>query len=227
MGTAKDPSRIGEARVQSVRQNRRQVHAATDASKAITGLAVILKQHPATIWACDFFCVQTILFRTLYVFFVIHRASRQVLHVRVTQHPTGEWTAQQIVECCGWDNEPPRFLVHDRDNCYGISFHRRVRRVAQARTPFGSPRANAITERWVRSVRTECLDHVFIFNERHLAKVLAEYVGYFNNWRPDRSIGQRPPCAPRTRASHRSDQAGEIIAIPVLGGLRHVYQQAA
>jgi hypothetical protein len=66
--------------------------------------------------------------------------------------------------------------------------------IAQARTPFRSPRANAIAERWVRSVRTECLDHVFIFNERHLAKVFAEYVGYFNHWRPHRSIGQRAPC---------------------------------
>jgi transposase InsO family protein len=88
-----------------------------------------------------------------------------VLHVRVTQHPTGEWTAQQIVECCGWDYEPPRFLVRDRDSCYSTSFNRRVRRlgIAQARTPFRSPWANAIAERWVRSVRTECLDHVFIF----------------------------------------------------------------
>ena len=116
-----------------------------------------------------------------------------------------------------------------RDCCYGTSFDRRVRNlgITQARTPFRSPRANAIAERWVRSVRTECLDHVFIFSEWHLQKVLAEYVGYFNHWRSHRSIGQRAPCAPRTRASHRSDQAGKIIAIPVLGGLHHVYQQAA
>ena len=83
------------------------------------------------------------------------------------------------------------------------------------------------SERWVRSVRTECLDHVFIFNERHLAKVLAEYVDYFNHWRPHRSIGQHAPCAPATPAPHRSAQAGKIIAIPVLGGLHHVYRWAA
>jgi len=132
------------------------------------------------------------------VFFVIHHASRQVLHVHVTAHPTAEWAAQQIVECCGWDRVPLRFLVHDRDACYGTSFDRRVRNlgIAHARTPFRSPRANAIAERWVRSVRTECLDHVFIFNERHLQKVLAEYVGYFNHWRPHRSIEQ---CASRRR----------------------------
>jgi transposase InsO family protein len=106
----------------------------------------------------------------LYVFFVIHHASRQVLHVHVTQHRTAEWTAQQIVKCCGWDCEPPRFLGYDSVSFYGTSFDRRVRHlgIAQARTPFRSLRANAIAERWVRSVRTECLDHVFIFNERHL-----------------------------------------------------------
>src|SRR5690349_10228732 len=76
-----------------------------------------------------------------------------------------------------------RFLVHDRDSCYGATFDRRVGNIgiAQVRTPFRSPRANAIAERWVRSVRTECLDHVFIFNQHHLQKVLAEYVGYFND----------------------------------------------
>jgi transposase InsO family protein len=114
------------------------------------GWRVFLKDHASAIWACDFFCVQTITFRTLYVFFVIHHASRQVLHVHVTPHPTAEWTAQQIVECCGWDCTPPRFLVHDRDSCYGTKFDRRVRNlgIAQARTPFRSPRANAIAERW-------------------------------------------------------------------------------
>jgi hypothetical protein len=73
----------------------------------------------------------------------------------LTSHPTAEWTAQQIVECCGWDYEPPRFLIHDRDNCYGTSFNPRVRRlgIAQARTPFRSPRANAIAEHWARSVQ--------------------------------------------------------------------------
>ena len=188
-----------------------------------------LRQHGSEIWACDFFCVRTITFRTLYVFFVIDHASRQVVHARVTPHPSASWTAQQIVECCAWDRVPARSLLRDRDSRYGTTFDRRVRNIgiAQIRTPFRSPRANAIAERWVRSVRTECLDHVFIFNERHLQKVLAEYVGYFNDWRPHRSLGQRAPCASRAGASHRSAQAREIIAIPVLEGLHHVYQQAA
>jgi putative transposase len=82
----------------------------------------------------------------LYVFFVIDHASRQVLHVHVTPNPTASWAAQQMVECRAWDRKLPRFLVHDRDGCYGATFHRRVRNIgiAQVRTPFRSPRANAI-----------------------------------------------------------------------------------
>jgi transposase InsO family protein len=110
-----------------------------------------------------------------------------------------------------WDCEPPRFLVHDRDSRYGTSFNRRVRNlgITHARTPFRSPRANAIAERWVRPVRTECLDHVFIFNERHLQKVLAEYVGYFNRWRPHRSIGQ--PATPAPPGALKLERSGQYL----------------
>src|SRR5262249_39930208 len=155
-----------------------QVYASNPSSRAVLPLAAVPEAARVNCLGVRFLCVQTITFRTLYVFFVIHHASRQVLHVHVTPHPTAEWTAQQIVECCSWDRVPPRFLVHDRDSCYGTSFDRRVRNlgITQVRTPFRSPRANAIAERWVRSVRTECLDHVFIFNEGHLQKVLGEYV---------------------------------------------------
>lgn len=95
----------------------------------------------------------------------------------------------------------------------------------QIRTPFRSPRANAIAERWVRSARTECLDHVLVFNECHLRQTLLEYVAYFNCWRPHRSIGQHGPCAPIPTAHGYG--ASRVIANPVLGGLRHVYHLAA
>jgi transposase InsO family protein len=142
-------------------------------------------------------------------------------------YATAEWASRQIVECCGWDREPPRFLIHDRDGRYGALFDQQVRSlgITQIRTPFRSPQANSIAERWVRSLRGECLDHVFIFNERHLRAVLAEYMQYFNRWRPHRAIGQRAPCAvdpPICEARHR-----EIIGEPVLDGLHHVYHLAA
>jgi transposase InsO family protein len=195
--------------------------------KPSPGWRCFLECHTSKIWACDFFCVQTLWFKSLYVFFVVSHAGREVLHAQVTEHPTAEWVAQQIVECCGWDREPPRFLIRDRDSRYGSLFDRRIRSlgISQIRTPFRAPQANAIAERWVRSIRQECLDHTFIFSERHLRWVLAEYVTYFNQWRPHRSIGQRAPCAPIPRSPGR--QSGKVVAAPVLGGLHHVYQLAA
>jgi putative transposase len=142
-----------------------------------------------------FFYVRTVLFQTLHVFFVVRHANREILHVEVTRHPTADWTAQQIVECCAWDRAPPRFLIHDRDCSYGASFDRRMRHlgVGQVRTPFRSPRANAIAQRWVRSARSECLDHISVFSEANLRRVLSAYVTYYNRRRPHRSLGQKAP----------------------------------
>jgi transposase InsO family protein len=197
------------------------------AGKPSPGWRQFLKRHAQDIWACDFFCVRTIWFQTFYVFFAIRHANREVVHVQVTRHPTAEWVAQQIVECCGWDREPPRFLIHDRDSRYGGTFDRRLCHlgITQIRTPYRSPRANAIAERWVRSARTECLDFVLILSERHLRHVLAEYVGYFNRWRPHRAIGQRAPRAPPLTVQRNI--GSNIIATPVLGGLHHIYDLAA
>ena len=89
------------------------------AGKPSPGWREFLTRHARHLWACDFFCVQTITFRTLYVFFVIRHANREILHVQVTRHPTAEWVTQQVIECCGWDREPPRFLIHDRDSATG------------------------------------------------------------------------------------------------------------
>jgi putative transposase len=97
--------------------------------------------------------------------------------------------------------------------------------IFQLRAPFRAPQANSIAERWVRSVRQECLDHTFIFGERHLRRVLAEYLTYFNQWRPHRSIGQRAPCAPVSKTPE--SQRGRVVALPLLGGLHHVYQLVA
>jgi transposase InsO family protein len=186
-----------------------------------------LTDHAKNIWACDFFGVRTVFFRTLYVFFVMHHETRQILQVRVTRHPTADWAAQQVVEACDWDRDPPRYLIRDRDSRYGQAFDRRVRGlgVRQLRTPVKAPRANALAERWVRSVGNECLDQVVIVTERHLQRVLDEYVAYFNAWRPHRGLGQRAPCGSAPTA--QSNPTGRIIGQPVLGGLHHVYQHAA
>jgi transposase InsO family protein len=169
------------------------------------------------------------LFETLYVFFVIRHANREVLDVGVTCYPTGEWAPEQILECCAWDRWPPRFLIHDRDSRYGMTFDNRLRRlgIKQIRTPNRSPLANAIAERSVKLARIECLDHLFIFSEAGLRRDLSAYVSYFNHWRPHRSIGQRAPCDPEEPRSPSRRKYGKIIANPVVGGLHHVYKLAA
>ena len=193
------------------------------------GWREFLRRHESNIWACDFFCVRTILFQTLYVFFVVRHVNREILHIAVTPCPTAEWTAQQVVECCAWDRWPPRFLIHDRDSRYGATFERRLRHlgIKQVRTPFKAPRANAISERWVKSVRTEYLDHLFIFSESHLRRAVSSYVAYFNGWRPHRSLGQRAPRDLTIFQIRACEANCKIIAEPVLGGPHHVYKLAA
>jgi transposase InsO family protein len=143
----------------------------------------------------------------------------------VTAHLTAAWVWRQLVEATAWGRRP-RHLVRDRDAGYGRDFPRRAHDlgVHAVPTPFRAPRANAIAERVIRTLRTECLDHVLVLGERHLEVVLAEYAHYYNTERPHRSLGQTPPLptAPGPRAP-----SGRIIARPVLGGLHHVYQRAA
>ncbi len=191
------------------------------------GWRQFLARHAQEIWACDLLTVRTLWFRTLYVFFVIHHSTREIIHVRVIAHPTANWLAQQMVEACGADREPPRYLIHDRDGCYGTTFDRRVRSlgIKQIRTPVKAPRANAIAERWIRSVRAECLDHVFIFGHQQLQRSLNEYCFYYNRWRPHRSLDQTSPRAPGVEVI--KPPRGRIVSEPVLGGLHHVYHVAA
>ena len=191
------------------------------------GWRQFLTHHRDEIWACDLFTVQTVWFQTLYVFFVIHHGTRELIHARVTAHPKSEWLAQQMVEACGISREPPRYLIHDRDSSFGAAFNRRVAslKIEQMRTPAKAPRANAFAERWVRTIRNECLDHRLIFGHHHLQRTVDEFVAYYNRWRPHRSLGQIAPC-PHIKEP-RVKPAKHLIAKPILGGLHHVYQWAA
>jgi len=191
------------------------------------GRRQFLTQHSDEIWACDLFTVQTIWFQTVYVFFVIHHSTREFVHARVIAQPNSKWLAQQMVEACGTSREPPRYLIHERDSCFGAAFNRRVAslKIKQIRTPVRAPRANAFAERLVRTIRDHCLDHRLIFGHHHLQRIVDEYVAYYNRWRPHRSLGQRAPC-PHVRELSRKP-ARHLIAKPVLGGLHHVYQWAA
>jgi transposase InsO family protein len=191
------------------------------------GWRQFLAQHSSEIWACDLFTVQTLWFRTLYVFFIIHHGTREIVHARVTAHPNSQWLAQQALEACGLSEEPPKFLIHDRDSSFGATFDRRVEslNIKQIRTPVRAPKANAIAERWIRSIRNECLDHRLILGHQHLQRTITEYIDYYNRWRPHRSLRQTAPCPESWRS--QEDATGIITATPILGGLHHVYQWAA
>jgi transposase InsO family protein len=187
--------------------------------------ATFLRNHAGDIWACDFLPVTDLLFRPLYAFFVIALGPRQVVHVGVMRHPTDAWAAQQLREAtpCG---QRPRFLIRDNDGEYG----RRFAGVAAAsgihvpRTPVRAPRANAVCERFLGSVRRACLDHLFVLGARHVTRVLREYVAYFNQDRPHQALAQATPASPHDVAT-RGD--GPVHAAPILGGLHHAYRRVA
>ena len=187
-----------------------------------------LANHAAQIWAADLFTVQTLTFRTLFVLVVIAHGRRALVHLAVTAHPTAAWVWRQLVEATPW-NRRPKYLVRDRDAMYGRDVPGRARGlgIRTLLTPFRSPRANAIAERVLRTLRTECRDHVLVLHERHLEIVLQEYTTYDNRARPHRSLGLVPPVPGAGAARRPGSTPGRIIAHPVLGGLHHVYERAA
>jgi hypothetical protein len=161
---------------------------------------------------------------------VVRDVNREILHVAVIPCPTAEWTAQQLVECCAWDRWPPQFLIHDRHSRYGAIFERRLRHlgIVQVRTPFRAPRANAISERWVQSVRTKYLDHLFIFTGGpfawshfdvcHKFQTVGVRIGLMVNVRPlIRQPFRFEPAKPNTRSS-QSQYSEEGITFM---GVRH------
>jgi len=191
------------------------------------GWATFLCNHAPDVWACDFVQVTDLCFRTLFAFFIVEHASRRVIHVGVTRHPTDMWAAQQLREATPFGQQP-RYLLRDNDSKYGSTFAR----VAASSgteiltTPHRAPRANALCERFLGSVRRECLDHVLILGEAHLRRVLREYVAYFNGARPHQGIAQRVPQPDAVPPPLTGGTAG-TTRVPVLGGLHHDYRRAA
>jgi putative transposase len=187
--------------------------------------ATFLRIHGREIWACDFLQLTDLLFRPIFALFVVELGSRRVIHVGVTREPTDAWVAQQLREATP-RGAGPRFLVHDHDAKYGPAFGRvaAASGIEVIRTPIRAPRANAVCERFLGSVRRECVDHLLILGERHLGRVLAEYVAHFNGGRPHQGIDQRPPLSADTVARpRRSRGSARLVAVPVLGGLHHEY----
>ena len=185
-----------------------------------------LKAQAATMLACDFFTVETVLLQRLYVLFFIELDTRKVFVRGVTAHPTGGWVVQQARNLSGELAQrvrPVKFLIRDRDAKFTASFDEVFASdgIQTLRTPIRAPRANAFAERFVGTVRRECLDRVLVFGRRHLEAVLCEYVGHYNSHRPHRSLRQRPPepgyITPFDRRNvnptrlQRSDRLGGVI----------------
>jgi transposase InsO family protein len=146
--------------------------------------ATFLRTHAANIWACDFLQVSDLFFRPLFAFFLIELKTRRVIHVGVTRSPSDAWVAQQLREATPY-GQAPKYLIRDNDSKFGSSFLRvaTTSGIKLLKTPYHAPRANAVCERFLRSVRQECLDHLLILEEKQLQRVLMAYVAYFNQAR--------------------------------------------
>jgi transposase InsO family protein len=173
-----------------------------------------------------------VLFRRLYALVFIELATRQVYLAGITANPTGEWATQQarnIIETFVDRAEPIRFLIHDRDSKFTAGFDEVFRSdgIRTIRTPVRAPRANAFIERWIGTVRRECLDRILIVNRRHLERVLPAYIRHYNEHRPHRSLHQRPPIEEPPPGSETDVALDHVRRRDVLGGLIHEYKIAA
>jgi putative transposase len=155
-------------------------------------------------------------FRSLFAFFIIELRSRKVIHVGVTRSPTDAWTAQQLREATPYGHAP-KYLIRDNDLKFGPCFARvaATSGIEILKTPYHAPRANAICERFLGSVRRECLDHLLILSEKQLHRVLRSYVAYFNQARPHQGIQQQIPEL-LVQSASRHSQRDKVIAVPVL-----------
>jgi putative transposase len=189
--------------------------------------ATFLRNHAADIWACDFLQVTDLFFRPLFAFFVIELKSRKVIHIGVTRSPTDSWVAQQLREATPY-GQAPKYLIRDNDSKFGSCFARvaKTSSIKILKTPVHAPRANAVCERFLRSVRQECLDHLLILQEKQLQRALNDYVAYFNRARPHQGIAQQIP-EQRNSVPSSQDAGGKVIALPVVGGLHHDYRWVA
>jgi transposase InsO family protein len=183
-----------------------------------------LDNHLGAMTSIDFLTVPTATFRVLYVFLVLSHDRRRVVHWNVTSHPGAQWTAQQIVEAFPEDTAP-KYMIRDRDGIYGEKFQGRVEGmgIEQVLTAPRSPWQNPYAERIVGSVRRECLDHVIVFGEQHLYRILKSYFAYYHRSRTHLSLGMD---APETRPIQPPGM-GKVVALLEVGGLHHRYERRA
>ena len=218
---------LGRSTVRDVLK-RRHVPPAPQRGERASTWGQFLAQHRAAVLACDCFTVETLVLKTLHLLFSLAIGTRRVYLAGCTAHPTAAWVTQQARQLA-WTlpeaDAAPRYPIHERDAKFppGVDAVFASEGVAIVRTPDRAPNANAYAERWVRSARTECLDHPLIANEAHLRRVLAEYVEYSNHARPHQRLEQPCPVA-----LPRPVRDGPVLRRDRLGGLLHdSYREAA
>jgi putative transposase len=183
-----------------------------------------LDNHIGDLVSIDFFTVPTGTFRILFVLIVLAHDRRRIVHFNVTEHPTAEWTARQMVEAVG-DGESPRYLIRDRDGVYGLAFRARAMSLDIEEVVIAphSPWQNPYVERVIGTLHRECLDHVVVLGEAHLRRILRRYVGYYHRTLTHLALEKD---APEPRFVQPPD-TGTVIEIPEVGGLHHRYERRA
>src|ERR1022692_4110024 len=182
-----------------------------------------LHNHSEAIAAMDFFTVPTVTFNLLYCFFIISHDRRRILHFNVTRHPTSDWIVQQLREAFPYQSAP-KFLIFDHDAKYGLDVPATIRsmNIVCEQTSIQSPWQNGVAERWVGSCRRDLLDHIIALNERHLKRLLADYIRYYHDDRTHLGLRKQTPGG-----RVRSAAQGRVVAHARVGGLHHRYDQAA
>jgi putative transposase len=183
-----------------------------------------LKNHVHDLVALDFFVVPTVRHKVFFVLVILAHHRRRVVHFNVTEHPTAQWTAQQVVEAFPWETAP-RYLLCDRDRIYGVLFRQRVRHVGIEEILIAprSPWQNPYVERLIGSIRRDCLDHVIVLHERHLRRLLTSYFSYYHAWRTHRALDMDAPV-PRPV---QPPELGPVQEVPEVDGLHHHHERRA
>ena len=187
---------------------------------------VFLRNHRDAIAAMDFFTVSTLTLGVLYCFFVIGHDRRKILHLNVTRNPNPPWVVLQLRQSWGYD-QPQQFLIFDRDAKFNVDVVATAKAMGcrPVRTTYRSPWQNGVAERWVGSVRRDLLDHVIVLNQRHLRRLMKNYIRYYHEDRTHLGLGKDTPSGRAVAFASPSSRA--IISWPRLGGLHHRYTLAA
>jgi transposase InsO family protein len=188
--------------------------------------AAFLSNHREAIAAMDFFTVPTLTFGVLYCFFVIAHNRRRILHCNVTKHPSSAWVIQQLREAFPYESAPD-YLIFDRSAQFNSEVIETVKSfgIQPKRTSFRSPWQNGVAERWVGNCRRDLLDHVIVLNERHLKRLMSEYISYYHEDRTHLALAKGTPAG--REAVMDSDTGSRVISMSRLGGLHHRYDLAA